>query len=171
MRTLLFSMLLAVCLVSGCAQRGPIGSFAGPLPEKPSVAAIADDAVSILSALYPPGHTTMSLLPAKDAENGFALAFENGLRAKGFTLAAPDSPDALVMAYTLDILDEKTAWYLQLRLSDGRIIARCYLPNGQPEAGQSRALLDSRSGLSVFRDTVKEKVGNAYDATRDFLNQ
>ena len=171
MKALLFSMLLAVCLVSGCASRGPFGSFAGPLPENAAVAAIADDAVSILAGLYPPGHTSLRLLSAKDAKNGFALAFESGLRAKGFTLAAPDATDSLTLAYTLDVLEEKAAWYLQLRLSDpyeGRkVIARCYLASGLPEAGQSRAVL----GASSVLDAVKEKAGKAYEASRDFLTQ
>jgi hypothetical protein len=162
---------LAVCLVSGCAKPGPIGSFAGPLPEKPAVAAIAADAVSILMGLYPPGHTAVRLLPAKDAENGFAVAFENGLRAKGVTLAAPDASDALTLAYTLDMLEDKAAWYLQLRLSDPnggvKAIARAYDAHGQPEAGQSRTVLESSSIL----DAVREKTGRAYEATRDFLKQ
>ena len=166
MKTYLLCLMLAVCLASGCAQRGTIGSFAGPLPEKPSVDAIADDAVSILTGLYPPGHTAIRLLPVKDVKNGFAVAFENGLRAKGFTLAEPDA-DALTLAYTLDMLEEKTAWYLQLRLSDGKVIARCYLANGLPEAGQSRAVLEPRSSLAGFR----AKTANAHDATRDFLQQ
>jgi hypothetical protein len=168
MKKYIFSLILAVSLVSGCASRGPFGSFAGPLPEQSAVAAIADDAVSILAGLYPPGHTTIRLLPLKDAKNAFAVAFENGLRARGFTLAAPDDSDALTLAYTLDTLEEKAAWYLQLRLSDNKVIARCYLASGLPEAGQSRAVLEPHSSLG---DRVKEKAGQAWDAGRDFLNQ
>jgi hypothetical protein len=153
MRTLIL-LMLAVFL-SGCATHGPIGSFAGPLPERMAVTAIADDAAFILAGLYPPGHTTLRLLPAKDAENSFALAFESSLRAKGFTLAAPDSPDALDTAYTLDMLEEKTAWYLHLRLSDGKMIARCYLASGLPEGGQSQTLLEPRSPLPAFRERVR----------------
>ena len=138
MKAILLSVCLCVMLVSGCASRGPLGSFAGPLPDKGAVTAIAGDAVSILAELYPPGHTTIRLLPAT-TENGFALVLENGLRAKGFTLAAANS-DALTLAYTLDMLEEKTAWYLQLRLSDGKTIARSYNAQGQPEAGQSRTI-------------------------------
>jgi len=156
MRTLIL-LMLAVCL-SGCASRGPIGSFAGPLPEKPAVAGIADDAAVILAGLYPPGHTTLRLLPAKNAENSFAVAFESSLRSRGFTLAVTDS-DTLAVAYTLDVLDEKTAWYLHLRLSDpnggDKVIARCYLANGQPEGGQSQALLEPRSALTRIREAVR----------------
>ena len=156
MRTLIL-LLLAVCL-SGCAAHGPINSFAGPLPEKSAVAAIADDAATILAGLYPPGHTALRVLAARDAENGFAVAFESSLRARGFTLAAPDS-DALALSYTLDVLEQKTAWYLHLRLSypngGGRVIARCYLANGMPEGGQSQALFEARSSLPDFREVVR----------------
>jgi len=175
MKAIFLSICLCVILASGCASRGPIGSFAGPLPEQAAVAAIAGDAVSILADVYPPGHTAIHLLPAKDAENGFAVAFETGLRAKGFTLAAPDSSNILTLAYTLDMLEAKAAWYLRLRLSDGkdvRVMARAYDAHGQPEAGQSRTVLDvSRSRLGKAVDTAKEKAGHAYDATRDFLQQ
>ena len=128
MRTLIFPLLLMVMLASGCAGRGPVGSYCGPLPEGNAVSAIAADAVDCLSTLYPPGHTSVHLVPAKDVDNGFAQAFENGLRTKGFTLVPDARPDALAIAYTLDAMDEKSAWYLQLRISDageqGKSIAR-----------------------------------------------
>jgi len=148
MRALLLSLVLAlaVALTSGCAMRGPAGSFCGPLPGEAAVTAIAGDAVSTLAGLYPPGHTTLYLLPAKGLENSFAVALEKGLRAKGFTLAPPDT-NGISVAYILDRLDEKAAWYLQLRLSDGNTIARAYAANGSPEAGQSRIMPGSpRSG-------------------------
>jgi len=170
--TLLF-LCLCILAASGCASRGPVGSFAGPLPEHAAVSAIADDAVGILAELYPPGHTAMRLLPAKNAANGFAVAFENGLRAKGFTLAAPDDSDAVTLAYTLDVLDVKAAWYLRLRLSDGkdvRVMARAYDVQGQPEAGQSRTMLESsRSGLEHAVDAAKTKAKEASDAVGNFL--
>jgi hypothetical protein len=168
MKTLLITLLLAVSLASGCASHGPVGSFCGPLPEQSATKAIADDAVSILAGLYPPGHTSLRLLAAEKADNTFAAALENGLRAKGFTLA--DSPDAVGVAYTLDALEEKTVWYLQLRLSDGKTIARAYTAKGQPEAGQSRATLDSvRSNLGKLADKAKEQAGRAYDSARELL--
>jgi len=186
MKTMFFSLLLAVCLASGCVSRGQ-GSFVGPLPEHGAVIAIANDAVSILVELYPPGHTTLHLLPAKAVGNGFAAAFESGLRTRGFTLAisavpgrnasadaqaAPDFADTVTLAYTLDMLEVKAAWYLQLRLSDGRTIARAYTANGSPEAGQSRTVsASSPSILGNAVNTAKEKAGAAYEATRDFLKQ
>ena len=174
MKTMLLSICLCVILASGCAYRGPVGSFAGPLPEEDAVTTIAADATSIVSDLYPPGHTTLHVLPAKEAENGFALALDYGLRARGFTLA--DDSKAVTLAYILDSLEEKAAWYLQLRLSDpngdGKAIARAYDAHGQPEAGQSRTVLNaSRSRLGRVVDTVKGKTGDAYDAARDFLKQ
>jgi len=154
MKNIFLSLCFLIVLASGCVSRGPINSFAGPLPEKSAVAAIADDAAFILAGLYPPGHTALRLLPAKNAENSFAVVFESSLRGKGFTLAATDS-DTLAVAYTLDVLDEKTAWYLHLRLSDGKVIARCYLANGQPEGGQSQALLEPQSVLTRIREAVR----------------
>ena len=150
MRT--FILLTLAVLLSGCAAHGPIGSFAGPLPQKPAVVAIADDAAIILAGLYPPGHTTLHVLPARD--NGFALIFENALRARGFTLAATDA-GAVSVAYILDRLEENTSWYLHLRLSDGRVIARCYLANGQPEGGKSQMLLEPRTAMPIFNDMAR----------------
>ena len=174
MRTFIFPLLLMVLLASGCAGRGPVGSYCGPLPEDSAVTAIAADAVDCLSTLYPPGHTSVHLVPAKDVVNNFVQAFENGLRTKGFTLIPDARPDALVIAYTLDAMDEKSAWYLQLRISDtaeqGKSIARAYTASGQPEAGQSRTEIEfKRSMLQKAADKTKETAGKAYDATRSFL--
>ncbi len=166
MRRILFSLMLTMLLASGCAVRGPVGSWCGPLPERGAVSAIADDAVSCLTALYPPGHTSLHLLQAKDAGNEFAAAFENGLRAKGFTLAATESADVLIVAYTLDALDEKSAWYLQLRLSDGKAFARSYTAGGRPEAGQSRTEQEFRRSVA---DRVTEKARHAWDTGMDAM--
>lgn len=176
MRTVILPLLLLVVLASGCAGRGPVGSYCGPLPEGNAVAAIAADAVDSLSVLYPPGHTSVHLVPAKDVDNGFVQAFENGLRTKGFTLIPDARPDALAIAYTLDAMDEKSAWYLQLRIADskdnGKSIARAYTASGQPEAGQSRTEIEfKRSMLQKAVDKSKETAGRAYDAPRSFLTE
>ena len=163
-RLLLLCIVLMGLFVSGCAGRGPVGSWCGPLPEKAAVSAIAADAVHCLSGLYPPGHTALHLIPAKVADNDFAATFESGLRARGFTLAATDA-DALSVAYTLDALDEKAAWYLQLRLSDGKAIARAYSASGQPEAGQSRTIIEGkRSDLGKIADKAATKARHAWDS-------
>ena len=175
MKNILLPLCLCGILLSGCASRGPVGSFCGPLPERSAVTAIAADAVACLAGMYPPGHTTLRLLPAKVAENGFASAFESGLRARGFTVAAEASPNAVIVAYTLYALyekDKKAAWYLQLRLSDGITIARAYTAAGQPEAGRSRTVLENlRSALEKFTDAAKDKAGNAYDSARALMEQ
>ena len=176
MRTLIFPLLLMVLLASGCAGRGSVGSYCGPLPEGNAVSAIAADAVDCLSSIYPPGHTFVHLVPAKNVDNGFVQAFENGLRAKGFTLTASPTSDSAVIAYTLDAMDEKSAWYLQLRISDnegsGKSIARAYTSSGQPEAGQSRTeIVLKRSMLQKAADKTKETAGKAYDATRSLLTE
>mgnify|MGYP000014516514 CR=1 FL=1 len=170
-RILLLLIVLMGLFVSGCAGRGPVGSWCGPLPEKAAVSAIAADAVHCLSGLYPPGHTTLHLIPAKAADNDFAAAFESGLRARGFTLAATDA-DALSVAYTLDALDEKAAWYLQLRLSDGKAIARAYTASGQPEAGQSRTEVEfRRSAFGKAVDKAGQKARQAWDTGVNALTE
>ena len=165
MRKLFLYLCFAVMFASGCAKPGLVGSYCGPLPEQNAVSAIAADAVDCLSALYPPGHTSLHLLQAKDAANGFTSAFETGLRAEGFTLAVAETADVIVVAYTLDELDEKTAWYLQLRLSDGKAIARAYTASGQPEAGQSRTEMEFRkSALGKELDKTGQKARQAWDS-------
>ena len=171
-RVLLLSLVVMGLFASGCASRGPVGSWCGPLPEKSAVSAIAADAVSCLSALYPPGHTSLHVVPAKVADNDFSAAFENGLRANGFTMASAESADVIVVAYTLDALDEKSAWYLQLRLSDGKVIARAYTASGQPEAGQSRTEVEfRRSALGKAVDKAGQKARQAWDTGVNALTE
>lgn len=166
MRKTLLALCFVVLFASGCAKPGLVGSFCRPLPERGAISAIAADAVACLATLYPPGHTSLHLLQAKDADNEFAAALEKGLRAKGFTLAAAESADVLIVAYTLDALDEKSAWYLQLRLSDGNAFARSYTASGQPEACQSRTELEFRRS---FMDNAAEKARHAWDTGMDAI--
>ena len=167
MRNLILSFCFIMLFASGCAKPGLVGSFCGPLPEHSATSAIAADAAACLSELYPPGHTSLHLLQAKEGGNDFATAFENNLRAKGFTLFAADSADVLVVAYTLDALDEKSAWYLQIRLSGGKTFARSYSANGQPEAGQSRTEQEFRRPVV---EHVKQKARHAGDSGMDAFN-
>ena len=167
MRRFLPFICLVLLLATGCAKPGLKNSYCGPLPEQQAVSSIATDAVNFLAELFAPGHTSVHVLPAKDASNGFASAFENTLRARGFTVAASQGADIVVVAYTLDALvedGEKVAWYLQLRLSDGKVIARSYTANGQPEAGQSRTEQAFRGSTAA---RAAEKVRHAVDSGMD----
>ena len=153
MKRLAFA-LLALCL-SGCAGRGLSGSFCGPLPSDAAVVQVAQDAVSFLAMSYPPGHTSLYLLPAKEADNAFARALESGLRARGFIIlaqAAQAWKDAVSVAYTLDALRDESAWYLQLRLSDGRALSRAYDAAGMPEAGRTQIDRADQGTGKVARD-------------------
>jgi len=167
MRKNLLVLCFAVLFASGCAKPGLVGSFCGPLPERGAVSAIAADAVACLSEMYPPGHTSLHLLQAEDATNDFAAAFESGLRSQGFTLAAAESADVIVVAYTLDALDEKSAWYLQLRLSDpsggGKAFARSYTASGQPEAGQSRTEQEFKRPITSVPEKARQRLTNLPD--------
>jgi uncharacterized lipoprotein YajG len=135
-RTLVF--MLALILLAGCATRYNTGnSFVGDIPKEASQR-IAADAVAYLSSLYPPGHTTINLVTTKELSN-FRQAFENGLRAAGFTLSR-DGSETISVAYVLDGLDKASA-YLQLVIADpnqGKMtVTRAYSINGEPEAGIS----------------------------------
>ncbi|MBQ4568245.1 MAG: hypothetical protein IJA79_09005 [Desulfovibrio sp.] len=162
-RILLFA--LAVCL-SACGYKGVGGSFVGDLPKTDATSAIAEDAAAFLADQYAPGHTALYVLtPEKDALNAFSAAFDAALRSKGFTLASGPS-NALSVAYTVDSLkDDKgdeSAWYLQLRLSDGQAIARSYDASGLPEAGRTSTPLE-KGLLHRASDKATEKASQAYD--------
>lgn len=151
MRGAILILMLFCVLASGCASRGLSGSFYGEVSgEAPAL--MAADTVDYLTSLYPPGRTTLRIAAAKKADNAFAAALENGLRQAGFSLLAADnvpSADCITIAYTLDVLtdapEQETAFYLQLRFSDGKAVNRAYTANGQPEAGRSATPLGKAS--------------------------
>lgn len=139
MRGVLLSLMLFCLLASGCAQRGLSGSYFGDVPGN-APARIAADTVDYLTTLYPPGRTSLRLAAAKKADNAFAAALESGLRQAGFSVLPADSlpaADSITVAYTLDVLEQNAAFYLQLRFSDGKAVSRAYTASGQPEAGRS----------------------------------
>ncbi|MDR1945877.1 MAG: P-type conjugative transfer protein TrbG [Desulfovibrio sp.] len=171
MRIPLVALLLAVSLASGCAHKGLTGSYYGDLPRNGAPALIAADAVSCLSDLYPPGRTTLRLLAAEKADNAFAAALENGLRAKGFTLlpeTAAEQEDAVLVAYTLDVLEKDAAYYLQLRLSDGKsggkAISKAYTAQGTPEAGRSAT---EQAFTRPLLERMEQKARRVYDSAAD----
>lgn len=160
--------LLLALLLSGCAGRGLSDSFCGPLPPDAAVVQVAQDAVSFLAASYPPGHTAVFLMPAKAADNAFARALENSLRARGFTILTEDRKDALAVAYTLDELRDDAAWYLQLRLSDGKLLARVYDATGQPEAARTQT---ESVAPRTWGEQATDKAGAAYDKAAHTLSE
>lgn len=140
----LFPLLIVfVCMCSGCASTGMVGSYCGPVPELNALGLIADDAVSCLTDIYPPGHTAIYLLPAQSTDNGFQNAFDARLRASGFTVLANENSKNLSISYTFDVLsDERTgemAYYLQLRLSNGLSFSRSYTASGLPEGSRTQS--------------------------------
>jgi len=142
MKRFALALLVLTCLASGCANKGFVGSFYGEIPQQGVTAAIAEDAADFLAAKYPPGHTTLQIVPADKSANAFDNVFEARLRTLGFTVrpsapAAPAEPDALTLSYILDRIEADASYYLQIRLSDGAAISRAYTATGQPEAGRS----------------------------------
>lgn len=134
MRGIYAALIMALLLVScGCVKRvGP--SFVGGLPE--DVEGMAAAAAAIITDLYPPGQTSVHLaMPAK--LTAFDAALETALRQKGFNVV--QNQGALTVAYTVDEItrEEEPAWYLQLRLSDGRVFARTFSAGGPEPATTS----------------------------------
>ena len=172
MRTLLLPLLLfAVLFASGCAGKGYLGSYYGEVAQNAAPASMAADAVNYVAGLYPPGHTALQILNAEKADNAFATAFENGLRAEGFTiLPATDVPASdgacITVAYTLDVLEKDAAYYLQLRFSDGKAVSRAYSASGQPEAGRSATPHEFRRPLL---QRAEQKARRAYSSAADTL--
>lgn len=162
MRGILLSLMLFCLLASGCAQRGLSGSYFGDVPgDAPTL--IAADAVDYLTTLYPPGRTSLRLAAAKKADNAFAAALENGLRQAGFSLLPADSlpaEDSITVAYTLDVLEQNAAFYLQLRFSDGKAVSRAYTASGQPEAGRSATAWEVKPS---FAERARAKADNLID--------
>lgn len=166
MRGVLLSLMLFCLLASGCAQRGLSGSYFGDVPgDAPTL--IAADAVDYLTKLYPPGRTSLRLAAAKKADNAFAAALENGLRQAGFSVLTADATpeqDCVTVAYTLDVLEQNAAFYLQLRLSDGskggKAMSRAYTASGQPEAGRSATAWEVKPS---FAKRAKAKADNLID--------
>ena len=160
--------LVCLLILPGCASRKLGDSWCGPLPVDAAVSSIASDAVTTIVANYPLGHTSVFLQPTQQdklGQNAFAVQFESALRAQGATLVQGSGKDILTIAYTLDELQEENAWYLQLRLSDGRRIARSYNDLGMPEAGQSQITVgEERSTMGKMVDTVSTGTDNALEA-------
>ncbi|GAB6194292.1 hypothetical protein [Desulfocastanea catecholica] len=133
----IFALILFLGL-TGCAGSHKVGgSFVGQLPQE-GVVAIADDATSYLTSLYPPGHTSINLVTPQQSD-AFSRALETNLRQKGFTLSGSGT---VTMSYVLDTLHSAVppVWYLQLRIVDteqSKTIARSYTANGYPAAGFS----------------------------------
>ena len=84
--------------------------------------------------------------------------------------------DTARSGYTLDAMDEKSAWYLHLRISDteesGKSIARAYTASGQPEAGQSRTNIEfKRSALGKAMDKADKTARQAWDSGLSALSE
>ncbi len=130
-----FILLLCLALCSGCAARHG-GSFCGQGLQAEQEKVMASDAISRLLDVYPPGLTTLHLVPAQ--RGSFGELLEQGLRARGFRLEPAAGADVVELSYTLDaIREEPAAWYLHMALSDGFAFSRVYILGERttPEAG------------------------------------
>jgi hypothetical protein len=127
-------------LFAGCVMDGPFFRSRGKttlvsyvsedFPEACSQQ-IASDIVERLQSGYPPGQTSLYLTVylAGHGKGAIALAVEDLLRTKGFTILPEPQDDAVTVAWRIDQLDEQT-WYLMVNLSSGYRFSRLYTYNG-----------------------------------------
>ena len=167
MKRFALALLVITCLASGCANKGVVGSYFGEISQQGVTAAIAEDAAGYLAGKYPPGHTTLCILPADKTANAFDSAFESRLRALGFTVRpVPAAPDALTVSYVLDRIEADASYYLQIRLSDGAAISRAYTATGQPEAGRSAT---PHTFTLPVMERIETKARSAYTSAAEGL--
>jgi len=123
--------LASIFLFSGCSgfgnffkksQTGLVSYTAETFPPY-ACRTFAIDIVERLEATYPPGKTLIYL--SGQGEGVLALALEDQLRLKGFSLSPEQGPAALTVAFTTDQLDVD-AFYFVVNLSDGHRFARVY---------------------------------------------
>lgn len=138
MRKFIILYLAITLFAAGCAGSGRLKSYtADSFPISSNSGLVGDIADRIASA-YPPGLTEVYLTGKGD----FALALEDGLRNRGYTLRPDNGDGALVVAWTLDRLDEES-WYLLVNLSDGYRFGRVYQDDGlsvEPMGGLSQGI-------------------------------
>lgn len=90
---------------------------------------LAADLTQALAEIYAPGHTVLYLQPVGREFEALGLAFDEALRARGFTLLPEPAPEAPTVTFVLDRLDEET-WYTRLAVSEGWIVSRAYRWDG-----------------------------------------
>ncbi|MDR2893681.1 MAG: TcpQ domain-containing protein [Deltaproteobacteria bacterium] len=139
--------LLAMLFCSGCAfnsYNGDTGAYDGVAEVSPQASAcIAKYAASHLSAIYPPGRTSLSF----DNQTHFGEALEAATRKRGFSIASGGLP----VGYTLDMLSPATC-YLSLSVPDG-VITQSFTLNGYSES--NAAIPDytcTKTGLLAFSE-------------------
>ena len=137
---LFFSLALTLVLAAGCAaaRRGGLKSFTSESFPVWSGSAVVKDVAERIYSTYPPGRTVLFLA----GEGEFALALENALRKRGYSLAPEAGPGALSLTWRLDRLGDGV-WYLVVKMSDGYCFSRVYQDHGQaltPAAGISQGV-------------------------------
>lgn len=131
-------LLLLLLLLPGCAARRSadgLDAYDGVTDAYPHVAAeIASQAAGRLAAIYPPGRTTLRLLPD---EGAFGQALDAGLRRHGFAVST-DATTGIGVGYQLDMMpgEVNPTCYLRMRMSDGGAFNQIFsIRNGLVVAG------------------------------------
>lgn len=131
-------LLLLLLLLPGCAARRSadgLDAYDGVTDSYPhATAEIASQAAGRLAAIYPPGRTTLRLVPD---EGGFGQALDASLRRHGFAISA-DAATEIGVGYQLDMITGEVGptCYLRMRMSDGSAFNQIFfIRNGLIVAG------------------------------------
>ena len=166
-KSLVLFCLLALVLSLGCSQHRSGNSFdIGNVPDS-TMQLMASDSASLIMADYPPGFTSIQIVPvASKLGGGFIPVLENALRTKGFTVVTENESSTLSLLYKVDRLkDDGGIWYLNLQFA-GHSIARVYNSAGAEGLLTQTAILENRS----FATTAKDKVSTGAIQFKDGIN-
>ena len=159
----LFALAIFLCFACGCSRYSRENSFdLGNVPAE-TMQNMASDTASLLASEYPPGHTSVYVVPVSSKLGGsFRAVLENSLRNKGFTLSFEETPGAMKLLYKLDQLKGDDVWYLSLQFA-GRSLARVYNMGGaegvlsQTSVPENGSFTNSaRSGAKEFKDGMND---------------
>lgn len=152
---LIWACLLVLTLSSCGLSSGKYGKYAsytGELPDT-AVAAMSWEASEQITALYPPGRTSIYLnhpqnSVGKPIKNVFDELFETNLRANGFRIAAESNVDIPYITWRVDTLPNEFGspnWYLWMHVyhqGKNLVFSRVYNDQGLPVSSFVNGVLE-----------------------------
>lgn len=137
MKNILLSLII-MGLLAGCAANSSSYSAIDDTVRYPNaLERLTKDAAQNLAVKYPPGRTTIEVIPYKE-NSRFAEYLENALRERGFSIGK----DGISINYLVDFVD-KDMMYLTIMVNDGYGFS-CfynYRGKGEPVIQQGKSVL------------------------------
>lgn len=134
----IFLLLTAIFLLNGCAvEQGSYSAIDDKTRYPNALESLSADAAQSLAAKYPPGRTTVEVVPYTE-NSRFAEYLENALRERGFTVGQ----GGVSLNYLVDFVGTD-AMYLAITVNDGYGFC-CfynYSGKGNPVIRQGKSVL------------------------------